>query len=83
LEHLVMDGTRTVLVRGLRTVAAAGLLVAANTTVALSNDNCRRLEQLAQDYAGVQLTSSQKQLKRRLVAWYKANCSHTRSAARS
>jgi hypothetical protein len=63
-------------------VMAAGLLVATSGTVALSNEgNCRRLEDLARQYAGVQLTSEQKRLKRKLVAWYNDNCKRTRSVA--
>ena len=62
-------------------VIAAGLLCATSGTAALSNEsNCRRLEDLARQYAGVQLTSDQKQLKRRLVAWYNDNCKRTRTA---
>lgn len=64
-------------------VVAADLLVAMSGTVALSNEsNCRRLEDLARQYAGVQLTSEQKQLKRKLVGWYNGNCRRTRSARR-
>ncbi len=75
-----MDGTSNNLVRLFCTLVIAGLFVAASGTTALSSDNCRRLEELARQYAGVQLTSSQQQLKRRLVAWYNANCKRTRSA---
>jgi len=61
-------------------VIAASLLMATSSTAALSNEsNCRRLEDLARQYAGVQLTSEQQQLKRRLVAWYNDNCKRTRS----
>jgi hypothetical protein len=59
-------------------VVAVGLLIATSGTAALSNEsNCRRLEDLARQYAGVKLTSDQKQLKRKLVAWYKENCRRT------
>lgn len=62
-------------------VIAACVLVAAAGTPAQSNEsNCRQLEELARQYAGVQLTSQQKQIKRRLVAWYNDNCKRTRSA---
>jgi hypothetical protein len=62
-------------------VIAAGLLIVTSGTSALSNENnCRRLEDLAQQYAGVQLTSQQQRLKRKLVAWYHGNCKRTRSA---
>lgn len=60
---------------------AAGLLCGIGGSSALSNEgNCRRLEELARQYAGVKLTSSQQQLKRRLIAWYNENCKRTRSA---
>ena len=62
-------------------VTAAGWLVAMGGTPALSNqDNCRRLEDLARQYAGVQLTGEQQQLKRKLVAWYNENCKRSRNA---
>jgi hypothetical protein len=61
-------------------VVVAGLLIAVSGTGALSNENCRRLEALARQYAGVKLTSGQQQLKRRLTAWYYENCKRTRSA---
>jgi len=67
-------------VRPLRVVVAAGLLTALGGSGALGNENCRRLEDLARQYAGVQLTSEQKQLKRKLVGWYNGNCKRTRSA---
>jgi hypothetical protein len=61
-------------------VMAVGLLVAESSTPALSNEsNCRQLEDLARQYAGVKLTSHQQQIKRRLVAWYNGNCKRTRS----
>ena len=40
-------------------------------------ERCQQLEALNRQYAGVTLTSSQQQLKRQLVAWYRQNC-HTR-----
>jgi hypothetical protein len=60
---------------------ATGLLLAIASSAALGNENCQRLEALAQQYAGVQLTSTQKVLKRRLVAWYKQNCGSQRADA--
>ena len=57
-----------------------GLIIAMSGTSALSNEsNCRQLEELARQYAGVRLTSQQQQIKRRLVAWYNGNCKRTRS----
>jgi hypothetical protein len=67
-------------ISNLRCAVLVGLLTATSGTGALSNEgNCQRLEDLARQYAGVQLTSSQQQLKRRLVAWYNGNC-RTRNA---
>jgi hypothetical protein len=64
-----------------RTILAAGLLLGISSTSALSNENCQRLETLARQYAGVQLTSEQQKLKRQMVAWYKQNCRARRAAA--
>jgi hypothetical protein len=62
-------------------VIAVATIIATSGTSALSNEsNCRRLEVLASEYAGVRLTSQQQQLKRRLLAWYNSNCKQTRSA---
>ena len=59
---------------------AAGLLIATSNTGALSNESqCRQLEDLARQYAGVKLTSDQRQLKRKLVAWYNGNCKRMRN----
>ncbi len=62
-------------------VIATSTVIAMSGTSALGNEsNCRRLEVLAVEYAGVRLTSQQQQLKRRLLAWYNRNCKWTRSA---
>jgi hypothetical protein len=73
---------RLVLVRPFILAVVASTLTAMSGTSALSNEsNCRRLEDLARQYAGVQLTSYQQQLKRKMVAYYKDNCNRpTRSA---
>ena len=61
-------------------VMAAGLSFAMSGTAALSNEsNCRQLEDLARQYAGVKLSSHQQQIKRRLVAWYNDNCKRART----
>jgi hypothetical protein len=61
-------------------VMAAGLPVVVGSTGALSNESqCRQLEDLARQYAGVKLTSHQQQLKRKMVAWYNGNCKRTRN----
>lgn len=62
-------------------VTSVGLVIATSGAIAHSNEsNCRRLEDLARQYAGVQLTSQQQKLKRRLIAWYNGNCKRMRSA---
>jgi len=75
-----MARTVSVFVRPLSIVVTVGLLHASSGSSALGNDNCRRLENLARQYAGVKLTSDQQKLKRRLVSWYNVNCKRTRSA---
>jgi hypothetical protein len=75
-----MGRTGRVLVRPAIPLIGAGLFLAMSGTAALSSENnCRRLEDLARQYAGVQLTDKQQQLKRRLVAWYNGNCKQMRS----
>jgi hypothetical protein len=57
-----------------RVVLSAGLILASISNAALSAEKCQRPEALADQYAGVELTSAQKQLKRKLIAWYAMNC---------
>ncbi len=76
-----MTRTCNLTMRAATLLVTAGLLTAASGTGALSNDgNCRRLEALSRQYAGVQLTGSQQQLKRKMVAWYNGNCMRMRRA---
>ena len=75
-----MARTGSVFVRLLSIVVAVGLFQTISGGGALGSDNCRRLEDLARQYAGVRLTSDQQKLKRRLVSWYNVNCRRTRSA---
>jgi hypothetical protein len=75
-----MGHTGKVLMHPAIALIGAGFLVAMSGTAALSSENnCRRLEDLARQYAGVQLTDQQQRLKRRLVAWYNGNCKRVRS----
>jgi hypothetical protein len=53
---------------------SAGVLLAFSPNPAFSDENCHRLKALAHEYAGVQLTSDQKQIKQQMVAWYSTNC---------
>jgi hypothetical protein len=46
----------------------------------MADYRCKQLEELNQQYIGVSLTSDQQQIKRKLVAWYKANCRQRRAA---
>jgi len=47
----------------------------------MADPRCQQLEALNRQYMGVSLTSQQQQLKRRLVAWYNANCRTRRASA--
>jgi hypothetical protein len=70
----------TILKRHTLLVIAAGALIAMSGTAALGNEsNCRQLEDLARQYAGVKLSSQQQQMKRRLLAWYNDNCKRPRT----
>ena len=43
-------------------------------TQSLADERCQQLEALRAQYAGVELTSDQKQIKVKLVAWYYVHC---------
>jgi len=75
-----MNLTSTYFARHFRRQLCAGLFLTLASTAALADERCKQLEALNQQYAGVQLTNTQKQLKSQLVAWYKQNCRPTRSA---
>ena len=75
-----MGLTSTAFARRSRRLLGAGLFLTVASTAALADPRCQQLEALNQQYAGVQLTSTQKQLKSQLVAWYKQNCRLNRSA---
>ena len=76
-----MEKRTTLLARHVRLVCAR-LFVAITSTAALADERCQQLEALNQQYAGVSLTSQQKVLKRKLVAWYYKNCkTQTRRAS--
>jgi hypothetical protein len=75
-----MDLSSSVFARHSRTALTAGLFLTITSTGALSNEKCQQLENLARQYAGVELTGPQKQLKRKLVAWYYKNCGERRAA---
>ena len=49
-------------------------------TSARADARCQQLEALHDQYAGVELNSEQKQMKRKLVAWYYGHCRGRRVA---
>jgi hypothetical protein len=53
---------------------STALLLAVTSTGAFATENCQHIEMLAQQYAGVELTLSQLQVKRRLTAYYHRHC---------
>jgi hypothetical protein len=55
-------------------VLCAGILLSVTCTPSFADARCAQLVALNKEYAGVVLTDEQKQLKVKLVAWYKANC---------
>jgi hypothetical protein len=55
-------------------VFAAGLILALNSNAAPSAESCEQLVALSNQYAGVELTTTQKQYKRKMTAWYVINC---------
>jgi hypothetical protein len=58
----------------------AGLLLSITSTPSMADPRCTQLEELHRQYLGVSLTSEQQALKRKLVAWYNANCRQRRAS---
>jgi hypothetical protein len=75
-----MDHVPSALARQSRAVLSVGLILAFSSNAAFSAENCQRLEALATQYAGIELTSAQNHLKRKMVVWYSTHC--TRRASR-
>jgi hypothetical protein len=69
-----MDHFLRVLARPSVAALSAGLVLAFSSHAALSAESCEQLEALANQYASVALTSEQKELKRKMVAWYSTHC---------
>jgi hypothetical protein len=46
----------------------------------MADPRCTQLEELHRQYLGVSLTAEQQALKRKLVAWYNANCRQRRAS---
>jgi hypothetical protein len=57
-----------------RMVFAAGLILALSSNAVPGAESCEQLVALSNQYTGVELTSTQKQYKRKMVAWYVINC---------
>jgi hypothetical protein len=51
-----------------------GVFLFVVSSAAVADERCEQLAVLNQQYIAVTLTSDQKRLKRKLIAWYKANC---------
>jgi hypothetical protein len=70
-----------------RPTSAAMLAVLLSVSVglvssrSLADERCQQLEALRAQYAGVELTFYQKQIKRKLVAWYREHCGDRRVVA--
>jgi hypothetical protein len=58
----------------------AGLFLSITSTSSMADYRCTQLEELHRQYMGVSLTSEQQALKRKLVAWYNANCRQRRAS---
>jgi hypothetical protein len=63
-------------------VLSIGILFSLASTTAFADERCGQLVALNKQYAGVALTSEQKDIKVQLVAWYKANCGRSIRSAR-
>jgi hypothetical protein len=60
-------------------VLLAGLLLSVASTAGFADERCAQLVALKKQYAGVVLTSEQKDLKVQLVSWYNVNCGRSRA----
>jgi hypothetical protein len=69
-----MDHVPSALARESRAVLSADVILAFSSNSAFSIENCQRLEILAAQYAGAELTSAQQQLKRKMTVWYSMHC---------
>jgi hypothetical protein len=68
-------------------ILCAGILlslVSLASTASLADERCAQLVALNKQYAGVRLTDEQREIKVKLIAWYRVNCGHgTRSVRHS
>jgi hypothetical protein len=60
--------------------AIVGLLIVGSPLPSFADERCSQLEMLSQQYAGVELSLTQRAIKRRLVVWYDRNCRVRRTA---
>lgn len=58
----------------LNMLGVVAVAYALSGSVAANEDRCRQLEQLGREYAGRVLSLPEQVIKRRMVAWYRANC---------
>jgi hypothetical protein len=79
-HNMLPSGWRITMFRTMVFALAVASASALTATPTLANDNCQRLEALAQQYAGVELTSYQRGLKAELAHWYNQNCRNRRTA---
>jgi len=66
--------------RYLLAILSTAILLYSLSSPARADERCEQLVRLHRQYAGVELTSDQQNLKAQLVAWYKANCRRARHA---
>lgn len=55
-------------------VLGVAVLLLLNCNASAADERCAQLVALSKQYAGVALTGEQKEIKVKLVAWYKQNC---------
>ena len=78
---MTLNATTKTLARSFCLVLSAVTFLTITSNAVLADERCRQLEALNRQYMGVSLTSDQQALKRRLVAWYNANCRTRRASA--
>jgi hypothetical protein len=69
-----MDPFFRALTRPSNVLLAAGLILTLSSHAAPGAESCDQLVALSNQYTGVELTGTQKQYKRKMVAWYVTNC---------
>jgi hypothetical protein len=59
---------------------SAALFIFPLGTTLFADERCQQLEALSQQYAVVELSVAQRQVKRQLIVWYDKNCRARRTA---